>query len=93
MANWTDHLFCIYDRGRVKSVGRFVTRLDETVEVGVCPFDGFLSGFRCSGGGWEPMFLLRSGPRSFSFWDDTEGQRYTEEELASEAGRLFAEGR
>src|SRR5215813_1772689 len=90
-----EHLFCLHDRGQIKSIGRFVTRLDETIEIGLCQFDGCISGFRWTeDSGWEPVFLRHydtsKGAHGISFWDDTDENPYTEEEIAFEVDCFFA---
>jgi hypothetical protein len=87
-----EHLWCVLDAGPIKSTGRFVTRRGETLEVGLCHFDGAFSGFRWNEErGWEPIFVEHSE------WDEmvlsiyaSEDNSYTEAELAGELERFRA---
>jgi hypothetical protein len=93
-----EHLSCLHDNGQIKSIGRFVTRLDETIEFGLCHFDGCISGFRWNEDyGWEPIFIRHfdtnkgvCGMGGVSLCNYTEGNPYTEEELAFELDCFFA---
>ncbi len=81
-----DYLYCLYDRGRIKSIGRFVTRLGESIEIGSCNFDGFISGFRWNAEtGWEAVFLRHAdsdtGQGVVSIMDDSGENHYTSAEL------------
>ena len=93
-----EYLSCIIDRGRIKSIGRFVTRHGETIELGLCQFDGAVSGFRWhEDKGWEPIFVQEyiwsknEAVVQICTW--TEGNHYSEEEIAVEVDRFFAEQR
>lgn len=90
-----EHLYCLLDRGQIKSSGRFVTRLDETIEFGLCHFDACISGFRWNEDyGWEPIFLqeFHTSDRtsSIKICTYTEDNPYTEEEIAFELDCYFA---
>ena len=89
-----ENLYCILDRGRVRSVGRMTTHLGETIELGLCDFDAALSGFRWRDDeGWVPVFVrdcTTYKETMLKVWNDTPGLVYTEEEIALELERFFA---
>ena len=87
-----EQLSCLYDRGRIKSIGRFVTRIGETIEVGLCDFDGYFSGFKWNNeSGWEPVFLQQYNfqESKMSLWDDTPENPYSVEEIEFELNRFL----
>ena len=89
-----EHLSCLMDAGRVKSTGRFVTRLGETIEFAICNFDGSISGFRWNDeSGWEPVFLkefgTNDGPGRISLFNNSGENPYTEDEIAFELKCFF----
>ena len=91
-----EHLSCLKDMGRVKSTGRFVTRLGETIEIAMCNFDACISGFRWDDeSGWEPVFLqeynMRDNSTSIRLCKGTGENLYTEEEIAFELTCYFSE--
>jgi hypothetical protein len=90
-----EHLSCLIDASHIKSIGHFVTQHLDTIEIGLCLSDGSISGFRWNEEtGWEPIFLVRyasandPGVISISTW--TEGNPYSEEEIALELKQFFA---
>jgi hypothetical protein len=89
-----EYLTCLIDAGRVKSTGHFVTRLNETIEIAICNFDGCVSGFRWNDeSGWEPIFLQRcdttDGASGISLCSYTGHNPYTEDEIAFELECFF----
>lgn len=95
----TDHLFCLLDGGRLESIGRFVTRSGETIEIASCQFDGVVSGFRRTAApDWEAVFLLRydheKNANVIKFVENSGGtEPYTEEEIAFEVKRILEKWR
>jgi hypothetical protein len=90
-----EHLSCLIDNGHIKSIGRFVTGRGETLEVGLCPFDGSFSGFRWNEEtGWEAIFVRQhtstkdAGVISICNW--TENNPYSADEIALELKRCVA---
>src|SRR3954470_13521933 len=88
------HLSCLRDAGRLKSTGRFVTRLGETIEIAICNFDGCVSGFRWNDeSGWQPIFLqtydTSRGRNGISLFNETAENPYTEDEIAYELKCFF----
>ena len=93
-----EHLSCLIDAGCIKSIGWFVTDRLDAIEVGLCPFDGSYSGFRWNEEtGWEPIFLLRydlsNDSKEMTVWKWTEGNPYSEEEIATALEEFFAKPR
>ena len=91
-----EHLSCLIDAGRIKSIGRFVTQHHETIEIGICRFDGIISGFRWNEEtGWEPIFFRRYDSTNhacvITIWRRTENNLYGEEEIALALEQFFAE--
>ncbi len=76
-----EYLSCLSDKGRINSMGRFVTRIGETIEIGLCNFDAYISGFRWNDEtGWEPVFLQSrdaEGESVISLWDETTENPYS----------------
>ena len=92
---WKEFMQCLLDYGRIRSDGRFVTRLGETIEVGSCPFDGSISGFRWDDeAGWEPVFLHGFDKEGVvELFDCPGGNPYTEQEIRFELDCYWEERR
>jgi hypothetical protein len=88
-----EHLSCLRDAGRLKSTGRFVTRLGETIEIAICNFDGCVSGFRWNDeSGWQPVFLHdydTDGASGITLFNDSGQNAYTQDEIAFELKCFF----
>ena len=92
-----EHLSCLIDAGHINSIGWVTQRLD-AIEMGLCPFDGSFSGFRWNEEtGWEPIFVVRynsaNDPGVITICEWTEGNPYSEEEIALALEKFFAAGR
>ena len=90
-----EHLSCLIDAGRIKSSGWFVTQQLETIEVGLCHFDGSISGFRWNEEtGWEPIFVVTyhsvHEPGVITIWTETKNNPYSEDEIAAGLKEYFA---
>jgi hypothetical protein len=93
-----EYMFCLHDAGRLESVGRFVTHSGGTIEIVLCPIDGYISGFRwIQDSGWEPVFVWHEDSTreamGISLMDSAQGNPFLEEEIAFELACFFDEGR
>ena len=93
-----EHLSCLIDAGRIKSIRWFVTDRLDVIEIGLCMFDGSYSGFRWNEEmGWEPIFVLtydsRSDSSEITICKSTEGNPYSEEEISTALEEFFAKRR
>ena len=93
-----EHLSCLMDAGRIKSIGWFVTDRLDAIEIGLCPFDGSISGFRWNEEtGWEAIFHKSydsiNDPGVITIWKWTEGNPYSEDDIASGLEEFFAKRR
>ena len=91
-------LSCLIDLGHIKSIGWFVTHHLDTIELGLCPFDGSVSGFRWNEeAGWEPIFVAcyssRDDPGVISIFNSTENNPYSEADIALGLDEFFARQR
>jgi len=90
-----ENLSCLIDAGDVTSIGRFITDRLDVIELGLCQFDGSVSGFRWNEEtGWEAIFLVeystdkdRGGIRICT---STAGNTYSKEEIALGLEEFYA---